>query len=194
MLSLPYFLKIATKDFHPSDHISFETVHRSPEIRAFESSVTITNPLNNAEFQRIPVWPSHCVQGTEGAQIIPELESSKFDLVLEKGRDKNVEMFSAFADAFGNKSDAASHDLAALLRKKDITRVDIVGLAGDYCVTHTALDARKEGFEVFVIKEGIRSINPGGEGWGTSRAKFDAVGIRTISIDDPEVIGLASGC
>jgi nicotinamidase-related amidase len=111
--------------------------------------------------------------------------------VLEKGKDKNVEMFSAFADVFGNK---ASHDLAALLRTNKITRVDIVGLAGDYCVTQTALDARKEGFEVFVIKEGVKSINPGSEGWGTSRAKFDGVGIRTIGINDSEVVGLASGC
>lgn len=95
-------------------------------------------------------------------------------------------MFSAFADVFGNKSDAASHDLAALLRKNNIHRVDVVGLAGDYCVACTALDARKEGFEVFVIEEAIKSIDPGSEGWGTSKAKFQMAGIRTVSIDDTE--------
>ena len=107
-------------------------------------------------------------------------------MVLEKGRDKNVEMYSAFADVFGNKTEAASHDLAALLRKNDIHRVDVVGLTGDFCVKCTALDARKEGFEVFVIEEGIKSIDPGSEGWGRSKAKFQIAGISTVSIDDTE--------
>lgn len=192
LLSLPYALKIATKDFHPDDHISFDTVHPSSEIRAVESSITLINPLNSADLQTIPIWPKHCVQGTKGAEIISELDSSKFDLVLEKGRDKTVEMFSAFADVFGNTSDAASLDLAPFLRKNGINRVDVVGLAGDYCVACTALDARKEGFGVFVIEEGIRSIDPGSEGWGASKAKFQTAGIRTVSIDDPEILGLAS--
>lgn len=189
LLSLPYALKIATKDFHPDDHISFDTAHPYSEIKAFDSSITLTNPLNGAESQRIRIWPKHCVQGTKGAEIIPEIDSSKFDVVLEKGKDKKVEMFSAFADVFGNKSDAASHDLAALLRNSNISRVDIVGLAGDYCVAHTALDARKEGFEVFVVEEGVKSINPGSEGWEASKANFQNVGIRTVSIDDLEVAG-----
>ena len=146
----------------------------------------LTDPQNNAEPLSMRIWPEHCIQGTKGAEIIPELESSKFDVVLEKGRDKNVEMFSAFADVFGNKSEAASHDLAALLRDKNIHRVDVVGLAGDYCVKCTALDARKEGFEVFVIEEGVKSIDPGSEGWETSKAKFQSAGIRTVSIDDTE--------
>lgn len=187
LLSLPYALKIATKDAHPHDHVSFETAHPSSEIRAFESSITLADPQNNAESQSIRIWPVHCVQGTKGAEIIPEIDSSKIDIMLEKGRDKKVEMFSAFADVFGNKSsEAASHDLAALLRNHDIHRVDVVGLAGDYCAGYTALDARKEGFEVFVIEEGIKSIDPGSEGWGTTKAKFEIAGVRTVSIDDTE--------
>ena len=192
LLSLPYALKIATKDFHPHDHVSFDTAHSSPDIRPFESSITLTNPLNHADSRTILIWPKHCIQGTRGAEIIPELDSSKFDLVLEKGRDSKVEMYSAFADVFGNKSDAASHDLAALLRQNNINWVDVVGLAGDYCVTCTALDARKEGFNVCVIEEGIKSIDPGVEGWGVSKAKFQIAGIRTVSIDDPEILALAS--
>lgn len=146
----------------------------------------LTDPQNNAEPLSIPIWPEHCIEGTKGAEIIPELESSILDIVLEKGRDKNVEMFSAFADVFGNKSEAASHDLVALLRKNNIRRVDVVGLAGDYCVKCTALDARKEGFEVFVIEEGVKSIDSGSEGWEASKAKFQSAGIRTVSIDDTE--------
>lgn len=146
----------------------------------------LTDPQNNAEPLSIRIWPEHCIQGTKGADIIPELESSKFDVVLEKGGDKNVEMLSAFADVFGKKSVAASHDLTALLRENNIHRVDVVGLAGDYCVKCTALDARKESFEVFVIEEGVKSIDPGSEGWEASKAKFQSAGIRTVSIDDTE--------
>jgi nicotinamidase-related amidase len=187
LLSLPYALKIATKDFHPNNHVSFDTAHPSVEIRAFESFVTLTNPLNNADSRKIPIWPKHCVQGTKGAEIIPEIDGAKLDVVLEKGRDENVEMFSAFADVFGNKSDAASLDLAALLRTSNISRVDIVGLAGDYCVACTALDAQKEGFEVFIIEEGVKSIDPGPEGWGKSKEALQTAGVRIVSVDDPDI-------
>ena len=190
LLSLPYALKIATKDFHPNDHVSFDTSHPPPHNKPFESSVTITNPLNPTEFRKIPVWPVHCVQGTKGAEIIPEIDSSKFDVIVEKGKDPRVEMFSAFADAFGNKSEAASLDLAALLRNHRVHRVHIAGLAGDVCVKYTALDADKEGFEVFVVSEGVRSVNAGRGGWEAALKEFQSADIKVVSIEDPEITAL----
>lgn len=184
LLSLPYALKIATKDAHPDDHVSFDTSHVSTDIKAFESTVDVTNPLNNRDVRKIPIWPAHCVRGTKGAEIIPEINQSEFDLVLEKGKDKNVEMFSAFADVFGNKSDAASHDLATTLRGHGIKHVDVVGLAGDYCVKHNALDAKKEGFVVSVIEEGTRSVNPGDDGWGATAKEFVDAGVGIVHVDD----------
>ncbi|MCJ1269769.1 NAD(+) salvage pathway protein [Lobaria immixta] len=190
LLSLPYALKIATKDFHPNDHVSFDTSHTPPHNKPFESSVTITNPLNPTESQEIPIWPVHCVQGTKGAEIIPEIDASKFDLIMEKGKDNMVEMFSAFADVFGNKSGAASLDLAALLRIHNVHRVHIVGLAGDYCVKCTALDASKEGFEVFVVNEGVGSVNKGREGWEAVLKEFQIADIKVVSIEGPEITAL----
>lgn len=101
-------------------------------------------------------------------------------------------MFSAFTDTFGRKSKAASIDLAALLKSHAISRIHIVGLAGDFCVKCTALDARKEGFEVLLIKEGIRSVNEGSEGWGAALKEFQKVAINIESIHGPEIAKLVT--
>ena len=97
-------------------------------------------------------------------------------------------MFSAFADVFGTKSPgAASQDLAELLNQAGISHVFVVGLAGDYCVKCTALDAKKEGFEVYVVQEATRSVNGGEKGWGASTKELGEAGIKIISIDGTEV-------
>ena len=186
LLELPFVLKIATRDFHPKDHVSFDTSHVPPK-KAFESSVRIKNPSNAGDAE-IPIWPAHCVQGTKGSDIIPELNVSKLDEVVEKGKDKKVEMFSGFADVFGNKtSSAASHDLTTLLKREAITHVFVVGLAGDYCVKCTALDARKEGYEVLLVDEATRSVDPGPKGWGTAKMQLENKGVRIISAHGPEI-------
>ena len=128
------------------------------------------------------------MQGSKGAEIIPEIDVSKFDMIVEKGRDKRLEMFSAFADVFGNKSsDAASIDLADTLKDAGITHVFVVGLAGDYCVGCTAIDAKKEGFEVYVIEDVTRSVDDGEKGWGAYKKKMEKMGIIIIRLDGPEV-------
>ena len=147
----------------------------------------MTNPENTAETIMTAVWPVHCVQGTPGCDIIPEINAGEFDVVVEKGMSQGVEMYSAFADAFGNKSRAASLDLAALLRSHSITHVYIVGLAGDYCVKCTALDAKKEGFVVLIVEEGIRSVDDGENGWGAAKETFLSTGVQLVSVDGPEV-------
>jgi len=193
LLSLPFVLKVATRDFHPNDHISFGTSHNPPNNVPFESRIKIFNPSRENESQDIPVWPVHCVQGTRGADIIPEIDSSKLDVVVDKGKDKRLEMFSGFADVFGSKaSEAASHDLAALLKREEITHIYIVGIAGDFCVKCTALDARKEGFEVYTVEEAIRSVDPGVNGWGAAKKDLEHAGIETIHFDSPEVAKVRS--
>ena len=185
---MPFAFKIATRDFHPQDHVSFHTSHGPPNNRPFESSVKIHDPGNESRTHEIPIWPVHCVQGTKGAEIIPEIDVSKFDMIVEKGRDKRLEMFSAFADVFGNKSsDAASVDLADTLKDAGITHVFVVGLAGDYCVRCTAIDAKKEGFEVYVIEDVTRSVDAGEKGWGASKKDMEMMGIMIIKSDGPEV-------
>ena len=174
-------LKVATKDYHPKDHISFDTSHAPPNNKAFESSVQIFNPSNNSQSQEILVWPVHCVQGRKGAEIIPEIDVSQFDEVVEKGRDSRVEMLSGFADVFGNKtSTAASLDLAERLKIAGITHVVTVGLAGDYCVRCSALGAKREGFEVCVVEEATRSVDRGENGWGKAKQEMEKAGIKII--------------
>ncbi|KAL9604279.1 MAG: hypothetical protein Q9219_000677 [cf. Caloplaca sp. 3 TL-2023] len=184
---------IATRDFHPPNHVSFDTSHPPPDNKAFSSSVTIENPQNPSETTQIPLWPAHCVQGTPGADLIPELDTSKIDKIIEKGRDERVEMFSAVADVFGNKSPVgASFDLAALLKEEGIRKVFVVGLAGDYCVKCTAVDTRKEGFEVFVVEEGVRSIDEGEKGWAAVKKGFEGLWIGVVSVDGEEVKSVSS--
>ena len=150
--------------------------------------MNIHDPGNESRTHEIPIWPVHCVQGTKGAETIPEIDVSKFDMTVEKGRDKRLEMFSAFADVFGNKSsDAASIDLADNLKDAGITHVYVVGLAGDYCVGCTTIDAKKEGFEVYVIEDVTRSVDVGEKGWGAYKKKMEKLGIVIIQSHGPEV-------
>lgn len=106
---------------------------------------------------------------------------------MEKGRDPGSEVFSAFADVFGNKSDASNLDLAEAMKKRDISHIYIVGLAGDHCVRCSALDAKKEGFETYIVREGTRSVDPGDEGWLAAEKEFQKAGIGLINLDGPEV-------
>jgi nicotinamidase-related amidase len=180
-LSLPFVLKIATKDFHPQDHISFASNHSPPNNKPFESMFTIRNPLNPNESQETRLWPDHCVQGTKGAQLLPELDVSKVHHIVEKGQDKRVEMYSAFADPFTNPTVAHSN-LAQLLKDKGVTDVYVAGLAADYCVKCTALDAQKEGFKTWVVGEATRAVDP--TCMPGLLEEYDRAGITVIDKDD----------
>jgi nicotinamidase/pyrazinamidase len=112
------------------------------------------HPTDHGSFaERGGPWPPHCVQGTEGAELHPALDRSKVDVVLDKGQDPSTEGYSGFEGT----------GLEDLLRERGIDKVTIVGLATDYCVKNTALDALRHGFEVTVEPEGVRGVevNPG---------------------------------
>ena len=94
-------------------------------------------------------WPVHCVQGSEGAELHPSLDASKVDAVVDAGQTPEAEGYSGFEET----------ELESMLRERGIDKVTIVGLATDYCVKHTALDALRKGFEVTVDTEGIRGVN-----------------------------------
>ena len=188
LLSLPFALKVATKDYHPKDHISFP----GPNDEPLKSTATMTNPSNPSQKKQTPIWPVHCVAGTPGSDIISEINSSAFDFVVEKGRDKRVEMYSSFADAFGNKSDAASVDLATKLKENHISHLYMVGLAGDYCVKATAIDGKREGFEVYVLEEVQRSVSAGEDGWVGAKKDMEEAGVKVVSMGGPEVKRLKS--
>ncbi|MCJ1286791.1 NAD(+) salvage pathway protein [Xylographa opegraphella] len=187
LLKESFVLRVATKDFHPLDHVSFDVSHPPPNNKAFESTVTVANPTNPAESKELALWPVHCVQGTPGAEIIEQIDVTEIDIVVEKGRDKRVEMYSGFTNMFGNKSEAASLDLAAVMSSKGVTHIFTVGLAGDACVKCTAIDAKLEGFESYVVREGTRSVDEGESGWGATVKQFQKCGIKVVSINGPKV-------
>jgi nicotinamidase-related amidase len=184
LLSLPFQLKVATKDFHPQDHISFASNHSAPNNKPFESTVTIKNPHNPEESQETRLWPNHCVQGTKGAELVSALDVSRVDHIVEKGQDKRVEMYSAFADPFTNPCVARS-DLAEKLRDADVTDVFVVGLAADYCVKCTAIDSAKEGFKTWVIGDATKAVDP--SSLGTVYKEYAKLGVSVIATDAAQV-------
>lgn len=183
LLALPFALRVATKDFHPPDHISFASNHAAPDNKPFVSKATITNPLNAAETLETQLWPDHCVQGTPGAELLPELNVNRVDRIVEKGQDKRVEMYSAFADPF--PSPCAQSDLADTLKSAGITDVYVAGLAADYCVRFTALDAQKHGFKTWVIGEATKAVDP--SSLDEVYKGYDAVGVKVIGMHDSQV-------
>lgn len=140
-----YDLVVATQDFHPANHGSFAENHPN-------ANTGDTIDLNG--LQQI-LWPTHCVQGTLGSAFASELNTGKIDKIFPKGTDPAIDSYSGFFDN-GHLKETG---LADYLRKKKITEVHIVGLATDYCVKFTALDAIAEGFKTTLIEDACRGVN-----------------------------------
>ncbi|OIW23945.1 Isochorismatase hydrolase [Coniochaeta ligniaria NRRL 30616] len=180
--------RIATKDWHPADHVSFASNHAGK--RPFVDFCKVVNPYNAEESYETRLWPAHCVQGTSGAELVPELEVGLIDKVIEKGTDPRVEMYSAFYAPFTSPR-VSDSGLKDGLREEGITDVYVVGLAGDYCVKNTALDAAAEGFRTFVVEEGTRAVDA--VGWEDCRREIERGGVKVVSVHGPEVGRLTGG-
>ncbi|PYI05820.1 Isochorismatase hydrolase [Aspergillus sclerotiicarbonarius CBS 121057] len=197
LLAHPGFtLRIASQDSHPTDHISFAPNHPPPNNRPFECHIEMINPAPGKESQTKPqrLWPVHCVAGTEGAEIIPEIDTQNIDLYVQKGMDSRVEMYSAFADAFGNLDKEVNRTsvdvhLKGVLEETGITDVFCVGVAGDYCVKFTAIDAAKAGLRSYLVEDAVRCVDPG-QGWEEAKRELSEAGVRVVRSDGPEVAGL----
>jgi len=193
LLDAPGFaVRVATQDFHPPDHISFARNHPPPDNQPFVSFIDMKNPNGSSEETKPQqLWPVHCVAGTVGASIIPEIKTDKIDIFVKKGMDPLVEMYSAFADAFGNTepilmAQSVNINVRDALLAQNVTDVFVVGLAGDYCVKFTAIDAAKAGFRTWVIDEGTKCVVPG-SGWEKAMEELTASGVSVITADSPEV-------
>ncbi|KAK4132041.1 Isochorismatase hydrolase [Trichocladium antarcticum] len=187
LLALPTLpLKIATKDWHPPNHISFRTSHPPPQGSHLNTTTTttITNPLNPAETYTTRLWPPHCIQSTPGAALVPELDRAALTHTIEKGTDARLEMYSAFYPPLQDPR-VGDSGLAALLRAHGTTHVYVVGLAGDYCVRRTAEDAVREGFVAYVIEEGTRAVDR--EGWEGCKREMEGAGVQVVAWEGREV-------
>lgn len=163
----PYFpLVVATQDWHPPHHVSFASSHPN---QAPGSHIML------GELEQI-VWPDHCVQRTAGAALHPALDTQRISKIFHKGIDPAIDSYSAFYDNAHQRSTG----LSDYLRAQGIRRVYIAGLATDYCVKYSALDAIHEGFDVSVILDACRGVElmPG----DTARActEMQAAGIKLI--------------
>ncbi|KAJ4414367.1 NAD(+) salvage pathway protein [Gnomoniopsis sp. IMI 355080] len=183
LLSLPSFaIRVATQDWHPKDHISFASNHTGKE--PFSDFATVVNPHNPDEKYDTRLWPVHCVQDTKGAELIPEVDVTRIDELVKKGTDPRVEMYSAFYDPF--KSPRVSDSgLVRILKDKGVTHVYVVGLAYDYCVKSTAIDAASEGFITYVVEEATRPVATAE--WAECTKALEKEGVTVVRMDGEEV-------
>ena len=140
-----YDLVVFTQDWHPADHQSFAANHPGKKI----------GDLIDLDGLPQVLWPVHCVQETVGAKFHPSLDIRSTDKVFRKGTDPRVDSYSAFFDNAHRKSTG----LADYLRGRRVTRLSLCGLATDYCVKFSALDAIQEGFQVAVLSQLCRGVN-----------------------------------
>lgn len=144
LLEKDFDVVVATKDWHPIDHGSFASTHHK-------------KPGDHILLEGLDqiLWPTHCVQNTEGAELAKGWNSHKVHEVFCKGTDKKVDSYSTFFDNGHRRTTG----LEAFLKGKGITDLYIAGLATDYCVKYSVLDALNMGFNVYVIQNAVRGVN-----------------------------------
>ncbi|MBK8084670.1 MAG: bifunctional nicotinamidase/pyrazinamidase [Devosia sp.] len=158
-----------TQDWHPAGHISFASSH--PGTRPFEVMQLPYGPQ--------VLWPDHCVWDTHGAQFSADVELPHTQLVVRKGYHEVVDSYSGFQEA----DRRTKTGLEGYLRERGVKRLFIAGLATDFCVNWTAVDAAAAGFETHVIEDACRAIDTGGS-LARAWADMNAAGVRRIVAGD----------
>jgi nicotinamidase/pyrazinamidase len=165
-----YDVIVASQDWHPENHGSFASRH--PGRKPFE--------MGELSGQPQVMWPDHCVQGTPDAEFHPDLNVETIDYIQQKGENPAVDSYSAFRD----NDQAAITGLAGYLRAQQVTELDLCGLATDYCVKFSTLDAVEmlPGVKVRFIEDASRGIDP--EGVKSAIAEMRAKGVGIVSSKD----------
>jgi nicotinamidase/pyrazinamidase len=156
---------VLTQDWHPPGHHSFACVHQG---KKHFDSIDVAHGTQT-------LWPDHCVQGTWGAEFHPALHLPQAELVLRKGFRPHIDSYSAF---FENDHTTPT-GLAGYLRERGLTRVFLAGLAYDYCVGYSALDARQIGLEVVIVGDACRAIDLDGS-VAKIESEFELAGVTLI--------------
>ena len=160
---------VVTQDWHPAGHASFASCHEGAA--PFEK--------RRLAYGDQTLWPDHCVQGSAGAELHPDLALDLAFLILRKGMHAGVDSYSAFVEADGQTTTG----LAALLKARGIKRVFVCGLATDFCVAWTALDARKLGFDCAVVEDACRAIDMQGS-LAAAWEKMQRAGVARVRSGD----------
>ncbi len=166
-LQAHFDLVVATQDWHPPGHGSFAANHPGRQVGEVIELAGLPQVL----------WPVHCVQDTPGAALHPALDQSRIARVFRKGTDPSIDSYSAFFD------NARRHDtgLAAYLKSQSVADVYVCGLATDYCVKATALDAVDLGFRVWLIEDACRGVNLRPDDVAEALALLRRQGVQIIS-------------
>jgi len=167
-----------TQDFHPADHVSFFDNHKDdPEAKLFA-------PLRLPSGAMQMMWPAHCVQGTPGTEFHKDLVFGPSDKIVQKGMNPQVDSYSGFFD----NDHKTKSELAKILKENNVTDVFVTGLAYDYCVGYSALDAKSEGFTVFVVEDACRGVAP--DSIKAMREQLGKAGVRLVQSKDVPDAGL----
>lgn len=157
---------VLTQDWHPRDHSSFASCH--PGTKPFDTI--------GASYGPQVLWPDHCVQDTAGAAFHPALRAPHAALVLRKGFRRAIDSYSAFYE----NDRKTPTGLTGYLRERGLTRLFLAGLAFDFCVRYSAEDARREGFDAFVIEDACRGIDLAGSIAATHKS-LAAIGVPCVN-------------
>ncbi len=162
-------LSVLTQDWHPEGHVSFAS---SYERQPFDADDSVDPP-------RV-LWPDHCVAGSKGADFHPELRTERAKLIIRKGFSLNLDSYSAFFENDG----LTPTGLAGWLSTLGVASVVVIGLATDYCVKATALDARKLGLEVSIVADAVRAVNAKtGDGEAALKA-MESAGCKILKLKE----------
>jgi nicotinamidase/pyrazinamidase len=168
-------LIVATQDWHPANHGSFASNHVGGK----------PGQLGELAGQPQVLWPDHCVQNSRGAAIAPGLDVTRFTRVFAKGTDPAIDSYSGFFD----NGQRQATGLGSFLRQQGVTGVYVMGLATDYCVKATALDARGLGFNTALIVDGCRGVNLQPDDVDRALAAMKAAGVKLIQSRDVRPAG-----
>ncbi len=161
-----YAWVVATQDWHPADHHSFASNHPHTEV----GDVIQLNGLQQM------MWPDHCIQNTHGAEFCATLQTDRIHRVIQKGTDPQIDSYSGFFDNARRKATG----LETFLREQNVSEVTLVGVATDYCVKFTALDAIDLGFQTTVVTDGVRGVNLRDGDCDRAFAEMSAAGIELV--------------
>lgn len=158
---------VITQDWHPANQISFASQHGAEPFSTKQVS-----------YGEQTMWPDHCVQGTPGAEFHPALDATLAQVIIRKGTNPLIDSYSAFTENDG----VTTTGLGGYLDAMDVTRCFFVGLAYDYCVGYSALDAADDGFDAVVVRDLTRAINS--ESAGAMKWKLDEAGVVSVNSED----------
>jgi len=160
---------IATQDWHPRDHASFAANHPGKQVGEVIDLEGLSQVL----------WPVHCVQGTRGAEFDERLDKKRVTAVFRKGIDPTIDSYSGFFDNGHRKATG----LGDWIRNRKITKLFVLGLATDYCVKFTVLDARQQGLDVVLVEDGCRAVNLAAGDGGRAITAMREAGATVVQSD-----------